>query len=366
MIYNFVYNIIDIKLDFSRLKRKFKNQEFVLIASSDVLKNLTTKNYYCVEDIHNISRNFHSVDYDSLNGIIQSYVEKYKAQNIKLLTNEDSAQINCAKLRGLYNLITPETQYTNKPRLNLENHFEIMKMLPNIMPYVFWKDRQGKYLGCNLIEAKEFNINSISEFVGKTAYEILEDTESARLIEEVDNAVMDSGKIIIVEERLQTPEGLKTYLSQKQPIYNKNGEVVGLLGCSMDITQIKEQERLAKEEDEKEQKKFSSFIENISHLIDNYKISALNRKLGKSELNTLQNKPNLTKREAEVLYYLSLNKSPKEIAAILSLVEQKEITSKTIQSVIDKQLYSKFKVYSISQLIENAKSKKLIPFLLDN
>ena len=36
--------------------------------------------------------------------------------------------------------------YTMKIGINLENHFEIIQELFNIMPYVFWKDRNGRYL----------------------------------------------------------------------------------------------------------------------------------------------------------------------------------------------------------------------------
>jgi DNA-binding NarL/FixJ family response regulator len=73
----------------------------------------------------------------------------------------------------------------------------------------------------------------------------------------------------------------------------------------------------------------------------------------------------LTKRELDVLYYLSLNKSPKEIASILSILENKSIKSATIQAVIDKGLYDKLGAYSIAQLIETATILKLIPFMLN-
>lgn len=246
----------------------------------------------------------------------------------------------------------------------MKNHFEIMEEIFNIMPYVFWKDRQGKYLGCNLNHARAFNFSSISEFVGKTIYDVLVDVESAKLVEATDNDIMDNGKVVILEETLHTPKGVKTYLSQKQPIYGDKGTVIGLLGFAMDITQIKDKERMAKEETEKEQKRFQEFVAQLLHVINSYRIKDLNYKLGKAQLDNEGLPIELTKREREVLYFLSYNKSPKEIASILSNLEEKPIAPKTVQAVIDKQLYPKFNVYSTGELIERAHMYNLVPFLL--
>ncbi len=149
------------------------------------------------------------------------------------------------------NITDTFTEQTNKPSINLENHFEIMEKLFNILPYVFWKDRQGRYLGCNSNLARAFHFNSVAEFVGKTISEFFDDAESARIVEENDNEVMNNGKVVILEETLATPEGIRTYLSQKQPLYDDKGNVIGLLGCAVDITQIKEQERLTTEQNER-------------------------------------------------------------------------------------------------------------------
>lgn len=77
----------------------------------------------------------------------------------------------------------------------LKNYFGIMEELFNVTLYMFWKDLDGRYRGCNLNQAKAFSIDS--NFIGKTAVEILSDPEEARMIEETDNAVMNSGKMIM-------------------------------------------------------------------------------------------------------------------------------------------------------------------------
>ncbi|MDO8954470.1 MAG: PAS domain-containing sensor histidine kinase [Gammaproteobacteria bacterium] len=126
----------------------------------------------------------------------------------------------------------------------IEKHYEILELLFNAMPYVFWKDKDGKYQGGNQNQATNLGFSSPSEFIGKTIYEILPDQQSAKLIDEIDNKVMRDNISVINEEKVVAPTGKKTYLSQKSPIHNEYGEVIGMLGFAMDITVIKMQEEL--------------------------------------------------------------------------------------------------------------------------
>lgn len=130
----------------------------------------------------------------------------------------------------------------------MKNYDEILEILFNVMPYVFWKDRAGKYLGGNLNQAKNLGFKSPEEFVGKTIFEILKDKSSASLIDEVDNKVMNENITLIEEEKIVAPNGEKTYSSQKSPIYDDNGNVIGMIGFAMDVTEIKRQEELARNE----------------------------------------------------------------------------------------------------------------------
>lgn len=103
MIDVFLYNVVYIKCDFSKL-RQSSNQKMVLIASPYCLNELSAENRRCFDEIHPISRDFHQIDYDEVDRIVLSYVTQYGAQNIRLLTNEDSTQLVCATLREKYGI----------------------------------------------------------------------------------------------------------------------------------------------------------------------------------------------------------------------------------------------------------------------
>ena len=104
MNYIFVYSVIYIKSDFSKLKEKNPGDAFFLIGSEYCLSRLDDKNRDSFEEIHCISRDFHQIDDDEMERIIKQYVERFGAQGIRLLTNEDSAQIGCARLREIYGI----------------------------------------------------------------------------------------------------------------------------------------------------------------------------------------------------------------------------------------------------------------------
>jgi signal transduction histidine kinase len=137
--------------------------------------------------------------------------------------------------------------------------FELSEMLLNTIPFVFCKDKNGVYRGCNLNQAKSLGFCHPSEFVGKTIFDILEDKDSAIVIDQTDRQIMQTGMPAVVEETITTASGTKTYLSQKQPIHCKEGNVVGLLGFAMDITEIKSKQLQAEAEREKFQKEIDHY-----------------------------------------------------------------------------------------------------------
>jgi PAS domain S-box-containing protein len=130
---------------------------------------------------------------------------------------------------------------------DLDKYFNIFEFLFDALPYVFWKGKDGRYRGANQNEADNFGFSSPADFIGKTIFEILEDQASAQAIEDADQKVMRENRVVTLEEKIITPSGEKYYLSQKSPIHDENGEVIGLFGFSMDITEQKKQEQAIKE-----------------------------------------------------------------------------------------------------------------------
>ncbi|MBA5707684.1 PAS domain-containing protein [Pseudomonas fulva] len=101
---------------------------------------------------------------------------------------------------------------------------------------VYAKDLNGRMLVAN--HGATQLIGKPPEFyLGKTDLEFLEDKEQARQVMETDQRVMAGGTAVQVEERVDMPDGSATYwLSVKAPLLSDEGEVIGLVGSSIDVT----------------------------------------------------------------------------------------------------------------------------------
>lgn len=114
---------------------------------------------------------------------------------------------------------------------------EILKQLPG---HVYCKNKAGIYLDSNTNNWKDIGLESLSELKGKTDYDLFSTQEADRL-RAVDEAVMRTGLLKIVEEEIQTHSGIAYYLSHKIPLRNKKNQIVGILGVSIDITDAKKE-----------------------------------------------------------------------------------------------------------------------------
>lgn len=123
----------------------------------------------------------------------------------------------------------------------LEYYKEIISFMPG---HVYWKDKNGYFLGCNLQQAIDAGFNSPDEMIGKSDADMPWGIQYDYL-RKIDNDVMKSKQGITLEELFELPDGTKkTYLSKKLPLHDKNNKVTGILGISFDITAQKEVEEL--------------------------------------------------------------------------------------------------------------------------
>jgi len=116
-------------------------------------------------------------------------------------------------------------------------------IMDHIPIYVFWKDRDSNYLGCNKNFAQAAGINSPEELIGKSDYDLPWKTEEAIYYRHIDSEVMKTGESKINFEEMQTmaDHSLRWIVTSKVPLYEE-GQVVGVLGTYEDITQRKELE----------------------------------------------------------------------------------------------------------------------------
>ena len=133
---------------------------------------------------------------------------------------------------------TRELQQTNDA---LRASQQILEGIINAIPVrVFWKDRNLVYLGCNVIFARDAGFADPKDIIGKDDHQMAWRDQAERYRGD-DRQVIESGcSKLLIEEPQTTPEGNTiTLLSSKMPLLNSKGEISGLLGTYMDITERK-------------------------------------------------------------------------------------------------------------------------------
>jgi PAS domain S-box-containing protein len=135
---------------------------------------------------------------------------------------------------------------TERKRAEEELHasHQIIEGIINSIPArVFWKDRNLAYLGCNEAFARDAGFSDPIDIVGKDDYQMgwREQAESFRAN---DREVIGSGKPqLLFEEPLTKPDGSTiTLLASKTPLRGSSGEIIGVIGTFMDITERKRAE----------------------------------------------------------------------------------------------------------------------------
>jgi len=127
----------------------------------------------------------------------------------------------------------------------------LSSIIDNSPVRIFWKDKDLNYLGCNLVFAKDAGEKDSSSVIGKNDFELCW-KDQAELYRTDDRRVMEShSSKLFFEEPQTTVSGEVIWLStSKTPLYNKQNEVIGIVGLYEEITTRKNAEIALKESQE--------------------------------------------------------------------------------------------------------------------
>ena len=144
----------------------------------------------------------------------------------------------------------------------------ITSIINNLPGAVYWKDVDGRYMGCNKFVATMAGYDNPEEMIGKTDYDLCwkEFAKEWRLL---DKKVIFDNKTLVREEHAKLADGkIITELTFKTPLKNEYNETIGIIGTSLDITELKETQnklKKAKEAAEAADIAKTEFIANMSH-----------------------------------------------------------------------------------------------------
>ena len=276
---------------------KNRKMEFLSSAIQDV------GGYPASEFIDNKLRTFSSVihhnDLDRIETIILEAVKLNQPYIIEYRILHANGEIRWAHERGravfdesgkplwLDGAIVDITENKNvQHQLRVERAL-LRNLIDSIPDLIFFKNRSGEYLECN--RAFEAFCRTPKEtLLGKTGLELFP-SEVAEFLREQDDITLDEGRAERFEKWVAYPDGRRVLLDTlKTPFSTKEGEILGVLSISRDISELYEyrehlEERVrertqelsiannklkkAKEAADAANKAKSNFLANMSHEI---------------------------------------------------------------------------------------------------
>lgn len=123
----------------------------------------------------------------------------------------------------------------------LANESRLLKtVIEHALAGIFVKDREGRYLIVNARHVKYLGAKLEADVIGKTLYDFFEKKEAAKICK-ADDGIMQSGQGVenMIDHRKQATGEDLWLLTSKVPLNNEDGECIGLVGISQDITSQK-------------------------------------------------------------------------------------------------------------------------------
>jgi PAS domain S-box-containing protein len=113
-------------------------------------------------------------------------------------------------------------------------------LMANVPDTVYFKDTNSRFTRVNDRQARMLGVKSPQDAIGKTDHEFMPDDLARSVSEEEQQLFQDGQSILDRVEYIPLPDGTPRWMSaSKAPLHDKDGNIIGLVGISRDITERK-------------------------------------------------------------------------------------------------------------------------------
>ena len=191
---------------------------------------------------------------------MDKHLESYQKRMAELEAANRTLQAQLAAEQQAHQQTAQSLQQVRNQLQTLRTHPSAQTLylvLDNMPEAAFWKDRNSVYLGCNKKFSQVAGLASPDEIVGKTDFDLPWKREEAEWFRSCDRQVMETDRpeLGIIEPQQQA-DGSQYWLeTNKIPLHDSQGAVVGILGTFMEITaRIEAENQLKQLNEELEQR----------------------------------------------------------------------------------------------------------------
>lgn len=120
-------------------------------------------------------------------------------------------------------------------------HSFVEDIIYNLPGYIFWKNKRSEYIGFNknIVELSGLNRKTL---LGKTDEELNWGENEAHVFRQDDEEVIKTGQVKITEHKISIQRTDGNYIvlrTEKSPLFDNKGNIIGVLAVAVDITEEK-------------------------------------------------------------------------------------------------------------------------------
>jgi PAS domain S-box-containing protein len=227
-----------LNIDHSKLLNKNIYEAFPRLLNTDIPKIYKT-----------IAKNGKQINYGTVD---------YDDNIIRGSFDVSAIQIEPGKIAVFFSDITDRKKSENELRHSKQM---LQLILDNIPQRIFWKDLNSNYLGCNKNFANDAGLTNPDDILSTNDYDMPWKSAEADYYRLIDKEVMKNDKPVyhLVEPQTHLDGKIAWLETNKVPLHDENGNVVGILGTYEDITVRKKAEEALRESEQR----FRSLVDNM-------------------------------------------------------------------------------------------------------
>lgn len=116
----------------------------------------------------------------------------------------------------------------------------LQSILDNAPISIFWKDKQGRYLGVNKRMLDDIGLQDARQMIGKDDYDFFPAEQAAHFRSDDEEVMIRTKPKLNIEEPIRLKDGSDAWLmTSKVPLMGLEGEVTGVLGTYTDVTPLR-------------------------------------------------------------------------------------------------------------------------------
>jgi PAS domain S-box-containing protein len=125
--------------------------------------------------------------------------------------------------------------------VQLQDEVSLLETMMDDLPdAIYFKDRQSRFTRINRYAAAHYGIVSPALAVGRTDFDFFTEEHAGQALRDEKRIIRTGQPLVSIEEKETLPDGKHRWVSTtKLPLRDRDGDIIGILGLSHDITQRK-------------------------------------------------------------------------------------------------------------------------------